>query len=86
MGHTNRGMEEEISKWPRDHCDILVKNVASFCLIQKKLPEANLKSCKLITLAEDISRQSSIYYSIWLLIVNLIQVYNEKEHDKQGKI
>jgi hypothetical protein len=37
-------------------CDILVKNVAAFCLCPKNLPEAKLRSFGLIFLADVILR------------------------------
>jgi hypothetical protein len=42
---------------PRDHsCDILVKNVAAFCLA---LFEAKVKRFRLIALAKELSKQPS---------------------------
>ena len=32
-----------------------------------------------MSLAEEISQQSSIDYVIWLLVITLFQIYNEKE-------
>ena len=61
------GLDEDISekkifsREPRNHsCDILVKNVAAFCLWLKSLPAAKMKSLKLIPLAEEISKLPSI--------------------------
>ena len=66
--------------WPRDHsCDILVKKVAAFCPCPKSLPEAKVKSFELIQLAEEISKQSSIEFVMWILVVTLMRIYNEKE-------
>ena len=46
---------------PRDlSCDILMKKVAPFSPCVKSLPEAKVKSFKLIPLAEEISKQPSI--------------------------
>jgi hypothetical protein len=40
-------------------CDILVKNVDSFCHCLKSLPEAKVKSFKLITLTKEVSKKPS---------------------------
>lgn len=66
--------------WPRDRsCDMLVKDVATFCLCPIYLPEAKLKTYRLTALVEDISRQPSIdcvidfvihgqsYTDLWIL-------------------
>ena len=34
----------------------------------------------------DITKQPSIDYVVWLLLASLMQIYNEKEQDQQGKI
>lgn len=47
-------------------CNILAKNVASFCPCSKNLLVAKLKKFGLISLAEDFSRQSNIYCAEWL--------------------
>ena len=53
--------KKRIRKFPRDcSCDILVKNVTTFCSCLKNLPEAKLKTFGLIALAEEISRQPNI--------------------------
>ena len=72
---------------PRDcSCDILVKKVAAFCPCPKNLPEAKVKSFELNPLAE-VSKQPSIDSSIvWLLVLTLRKIYNEKEQTKQGKV
>lgn len=55
------GPAQEVSEWnsisngTRNHCDVLTKNVAGFCLCLKTLPDAKLKSLGLISLAEEIS-------------------------------
>lgn len=50
-----------ISNWTTDHfCDILAKNIAAFYPCPKTLPEAKLKSNKLISLIVEISRQPNI--------------------------
>jgi len=45
-------------------------------LFQKNLPEAKLKTFELMVFVEEISKQSSINYVMWLLVVTLIQIYN----------
>ena len=60
------------SKWPRDcSCDILAKNVVTFCLYPKILPEAKMKSFGVMVLAEKTSRQPRIDFAVCLLIVTL---------------
>ena len=49
MGHTSRSTEENVSMWS---CDILVKNVATFCPCLENLPGAKVKSSGLIPLVE----------------------------------
>ena len=66
--------------FPRDcSCDILVKKVAAFCSCPKSLFEAKMKSFGLILLAEEISKQCSIDSVMWLLVLTLMKIYNEKE-------
>lgn len=65
-----------------DHFCDLAKNVATFSC-PKNSPEANQKSNRLISLAEKISKQPNSDFVIWLLIITLIQVYNEKEYMEQ---
>ena len=49
---------ECVSLWPRDgSCDILVKNVVTFCPCPKILSEAKVKHFGLILMAEGISKQ-----------------------------
>ena len=52
--------------------DILVKNVA---VHPKSLLEAKMKSFGLISLAEEISTQTSIDSVVWLLVVTLMKIY-----------
>ena len=53
---------------------------------KKNLPEAKLKNYELTALAEEISRQPSDDCIGWLLVAILMQIYNEKGQNKQGKI
>ena len=47
---------------------------------QKNLPEANkLMSFGLVALAEEIWRQPSTESALWLSVVTLMQIYNEKD-------
>ena len=65
--------------WTSDHShDILVKNVAAFCLCLKSLPEAKVKRFGLIPLAKKILKQPSVLSVVWLLIVTLLRIYNEQ--------
>jgi hypothetical protein len=66
--------------------------VAAFCPCltsplhkKRNLSEAKLKSFGLMTLAE-ISRQPNIDSVLWLLVVTLMQIYNEKEQAEHGKM
>lgn len=43
-----------------------------------------MTSLELIPMAEKILKQPSIV-TVWLLLVTLIKVYNEKEQDEHGK-
>lgn len=45
-----------------------------------------MKSFGLIPLAEEISKQPSIDSAVWLLVLTLMKIYNEKEQAEQGKI
>ena len=53
---------------PRAHCDILVKNVATFCPCWKNLPEIKVKIFTLIALAKEISKQLSIDCAVCLFL------------------
>ena len=80
MNLTQEVSEKNFSMLPRDHsCEILVINVAAFCPCLKSLPEAKVKSFGLIPLAEKISKQPRIVFVMWLLVVTLVKIYNEKE-------
>lgn len=79
-------VSENINKCPRDFsCNILSNNMAALCPFPKNIPKAKLKSFRLIVLAEEISRQHNIDSVGWILLVTLMQLYNEKEQAKQGK-
>ena len=55
-----------ISNLAREHfCDILTKSVAAFCHCVKKFSDVKLKSIGLISLAEEILRQSNIDSVVW---------------------
>ena len=62
--------KKNFSMLPRDRsCDILMKNVAAFCPCPKSLPEAKVKSFTLIPPTEEISKQPSTDFIVWLLTV-----------------
>ena len=63
----------------------LAKNVAAFCPCSKNLLEATLKSFGLMTLAEEISRESSTDSVIQLLVITLMQIYNKMKEAEQKK-
>ena len=48
-----------------------MKNVAAFCPYLKSLPEAKVKSFRVIPLAEEVSKQPSIDFATWLLVLCL---------------
>ena len=63
------------------------KKCDCICPCPKNQPEANtLKSLAFLALAEDIWRQSSTESALWLLVLTLRQIYNEKKQTEQGKI
>lgn len=71
------------SNWTRDHsCDIM----ADFCTCPKNILEAKLKSFRLLLLAEKISRQPNIGSTPRLLVITLMQVYNDKKQKGQKGI
>lgn len=58
-------------------CKTLAKNAVAFCpCLKNNFPGAKLKSNELISLAEEILRQSYIDSVMWLF--TLMQFYNEK--------
>ena len=56
--------------WSRNGCSF-------FC--PKSLPEAKVKGFGSVLLAEEISKQSSIDSVMWLLVLTMMKIYNEKE-------
>jgi hypothetical protein len=69
-------LAQEISKeknfrmWHKDcFCDILVKNVATFCPYLKSLPEAKVKRLRLIALTKEISKNLSRDFVLWLSLM-----------------
>jgi hypothetical protein len=67
---------KNIRKQIRDYCNILAKQMDTFCLSPKNLPKIKLKSFGLISLAEEISRQPCIDCGRWLLVITFMQIYN----------
>jgi hypothetical protein len=57
-----------------------------FCSCPKNLPEAKLKSFRLIVLAKETSRQPNVDCVMWFLMVPLMLTYYEKEQAEQGKM
>ena len=45
-----------------------------------------MKNFGLIPFAEEISKQSNIISVMWILVVTLMKIYNEKEQAEQGKL
>ena len=69
-------LAQEISKeknfrmWHKDwFCGILVKNVATFCLCLKSLPEAKVKRLGLIALTKEVSKKPSRDFVLWLSLM-----------------
>lgn len=74
--------EDNINMWPTNHsCGILLKNLAAFYPCPKSLPKVKVKSFGLIPLAKEISKHSVV----WLLVLTLMKIYNEKEQAEQEK-
>ena len=72
--------EKNINMCPRGHsCGILVKNMSAFCPCLKSLSEVQVKHFGLVPLAKEILKQSSVDSILWLLVVMLMKIYNEKE-------
>ena len=70
---------KNISKQPKCHFyDIRQRMWLLIVLVLKNLPEAKVRTFRLMGLAEEISRQPNIEYVMWLLVVTLLQIYNEK--------
>lgn len=45
-----------------------------------------MKRFGLIALAEEMSKQPSIESVVWLLVLILMKIYNEREHAEHGKL
>ena len=59
--------EKNFSMWHKDcFCGILVKNVATFCPCLKSLPEAKVKTLRLIALTKEVSKKPSREFVLWL--------------------
>lgn len=65
--------EENTSNWAREYS------------CPDRLPEAKLKSIRLISLVV-ISRQPNMDSVTWLLVIIIVQVYNEKEQAGQKEV
>ena len=77
--------EKDFSMLPRNHsCDILGRMWIYFCSCSKSLPQA--KEFWVNSLGRGHPKQATIYSVLWLLLLTLIKIYNEKEQVKQGKI
>ena len=87
-----KGPAQEISegkntgKWARDRSsDILMRNVAALCHCPKSA-KGKLKSFGIDGIRRGDLRHPSIDPVVWLLMVSLMQIYNEKEKAEEGKI
>lgn len=76
----SEGMNIRHNSW-----DILAKNVAAFYSCPKNLPQADMESFGLMSLAEEISIQTHVNSVMWLLMIALTQIYNEKEQASKEK-
>lgn len=56
------------------------------CPSPKTLPEVKLKSCGFILFAEEISIQPTLDCVMWILVITLIKIYNEKHQAEQAKL
>lgn len=61
---------------------ILPKNEDAFFPCPKNHPEAKLKHLGLISLAEELPRETNIDSAVWLWEISLLQINNEKEQAK----
>ena len=52
--------------------------MATFCPHPESWPEAKIKNFELITLVEEILKQSSIDSFLWLLLAMLVKIYNKR--------
>lgn len=62
------------------------KNVVDFCLYKKNLPGPRMKSFRIVSLAERVSRQTRIDNITWLLGISLMQIYSGSEKLKQREM
>lgn len=74
----SEGNKEYISKWSKGHSwDIWAKKLAAFCPYPKNLPGAKLKCNEFLCLAKVILRWHNVECKEWLLLIILMQVYND---------
>jgi hypothetical protein len=80
-------VEDKFSMWSKDcFCDILVKNVAAFCLCLKRLPEAKVKIFMLIALIMEVSKKPSRDFVLWLSLMKSIWNKHSKLRKEKYKI
>lgn len=71
--------EKTFSMCPRDcSCDIMLKNVSTFCPCLKSLPEAKVKRFRLITLSKEILKQPSLDPVLWFTLMKKIFMKGSK--------
>ena len=59
--------EKKLNMWPRDcSCDILVKNVATFCPCLKSLSKDKVKRFILNALTKEVSEKKKNSFVLWL--------------------
>jgi hypothetical protein len=67
-------------------CGILVKNVATFCPCLKSLPEAKVKTLRLILLTKEVSETSIIDFVLWISLMKSILRKHSKLRKEKYKI
>jgi hypothetical protein len=63
-----------------------VKNVATFCLCLKSLPEAKAKRLRLIALTKEVSERPIIDFAFWLSLMKSILNNHNKLRKENFKI
>lgn len=75
---------DSVRSWTKDQsCEILANHKATSCTCPEILSEAAFKSNRLISLKKEIPRQHTIQANVWLLFIELSQVYHDREQKEQ---
>lgn len=70
--------EKKFCMLNKNHCYILVKEVADICPCLKSLHDAEMKNSELILLGEEILKQSNMDSVMWILVLSLMKICNER--------